>query len=142
MSSLSPHLCPFSEVTPSCDTCKAQITPQLTAIKYFLSPCINARAATLYLFDLWPGVRRLWGCDGISRWQDTGQCIEWIHGRRLHMQHSSAHRSKWLIFQSKQTASVSLYLFGSFSCCGRNLHLHLPHICRISTQSTTCDIRS
>lgn len=34
------------------------------------------------------------------------------------------------------TASLSIYLFGSFSCCVRNLYLHLQHRSRISTQTS------
>lgn len=124
MLSLSPHFSPTSAMMSCCGTCNAHgYSRQIhaTAVFIYIHTCVHA---VLYLFDLWPGVFRLWACNSVRRWQYAGQGIEWI---LLRMQHNSAHWSEQHAFQSKLiwlqyifTSLVPLAAAGGTSTCTCN----------------------
>lgn len=132
-SSLSPHLWAFSVVTPLCDTCINTVThTQL----WSRTDTNNMQAVvTLYLFDLWPGVNGLFGCDRFSWCKSVSQGSKWVINWGLNMQHNSARQSEWHACPNKHTG-LQIYLFGC-CCCWRNLCLHLQHKPRISAVTKT-----
>lgn len=146
VSSLSPHFWPLMEVMPCCDTCnkhgysqQMRAAAQCNPVPTRLIQTPTHMHTVAMLLPLWPLARCIQAL-GVQR--DQRMVVCWPV-RQMDPPMVPAHATQLSTLEQAtcfstqtHTASACLYLFGSFSYCGRNLHLHLQHRSRISTQTS------